>query len=367
MKKISFLLITIFLFGSHIYASQINNMLSESSSSILSLNLPDDPDNNPETVLNKKNAQYILDRQINAPFGYLVDKNKEYPVSVDFSLLHSLAVTYSDNPLIWGLSVTGSEKIMNVVQNKATNYKAGVRFVIPGSTGDFLNRWGIDTWIFYKMAVQKDNLFGWTSLPFMKKESEMSTINTKNGVGADISFFSEPYYFNLYFASSAKEFDNPVVMDKVTNSAYFSFMDFNVSTSFFWNLYELHRLKFDIGAGGYDMYIADYDNLGKVSNHRKASNMLILPYAELQYTMETKLKSNQLFGCGIRFFDGHLKGNLWLQLIKESSTFPVNIRVESFILTQRFLGKDKEWETNEKSSFHVQLRARYGFNLLSNK
>lgn len=321
--------------------------------------------NTPRVALFKKNSHYLLDKQVNGQFGYLVDSEHKTPLSVDFALLHSLSVTYSDNPLIWGLGVSGDEKIINTLPNYNNNFKVGARFVIPGSSRDFLNRWGIDTWIFYKMAVKKDNLFGWTTIPFSKKEDELSGLNMKDGVGAEVSFFSEPYYLNIYFSSSTKKYNDPLIMDKDNNLAYFTFTDFKVSTSFFWSLYELHRLKFDFGVGGYDVYYAAYDNQGAVTRSGKESNLLMLPYAELQYTMETELKSNQLFGCGVRFFDGHLKGNLWLQLIKESSFFPVNIRVESHFVTNRVIGKDRSWEFNEKSIFHVQLRARYGFNMLN--
>ena len=318
--------------------------------------------------INQKNSKYLMYNQIDGDFGY--NLNKKSTVGLNFKLfttsdvkdfaypftltLTSLSNAFSGNNYFLFLPdfmlFNKEEKVLNTLPVYSNREKFAVRYVFPSNNNDYLKKWGVDVSLFYISALTKEP----------KDISRANPLNSSDAFGADITFFTEPLYLNLYAsASSEKKYTNPRV--KINNIGYYSSMDFALTNAMYFRMGQYNLLKLDLGLAGYDVYAAGYNNAGSLVSSKKINNLLILPMVELNYYMELS-SENYIFGGSVRYFDGHLKGGVWLQLFKYN---PVNqllvLRLGADYLTSRIAEKGREWETNEKSTYLFNVNLRYMF------
>jgi hypothetical protein len=134
-----------------------------------------------------------------------------------------------------------------------------------------------------------------------------------------------------------------------------------VSNAFYWDfLNKLHKMKLNLGVGGFDVWAYNRFDDGTSSN-RKMSNIVVLPFAEFQYYM-TNHSNNNLLGLSTRFFDGHLRLGGWIQPLRitSQSSDPFMkefvFRIEANYVTKRIVGTSKIWDVPGGSSIFGRFR-----------
>jgi len=321
------------------------------------------------------NPLFLADQQINSPHSF--DKataTEEYKWIYDISFSRAtlyvgsflnFPLTFTqENHQLLGLELDKNEKLQNALPYQSTAYKVGMRLLVPGT--ESMDKWGIDIHPYIRFNLDHKEMKNNNFLKYllsMENFENFSKLNGNLGFAVDMLFYSDPIYLNFYGSFSSMKFDKNYIYTYEMNpiglrykNAMFSFTEFAATLSFYWDIVEMHKVNFDIGAGGFDVYGNEvYDN-GQVRNY-KLANLAFLPIIGLDYNMLTKPK-NQLLGIGARFFDGFVKFNTWLQLYRSEGD-ATKVRLELQFLTDRMIGKPKAWD-NQGGTF-IQLRLRHGF------
>ena len=330
--------------------------------------------NNEDFSKLQKNGKYIHFNQIAGNFGYLDNGTKW---TVGLKSLHTLYLTtfYDLDGIIPDFYATLEEKTLNVLPSNSNRMKAGVRLILPGKKNKFYKNWGADLTLFYSYAFDKESIdnINFTTMP-TKQLTDINMLNHNSGYGIDLNFFTEPFFINAYVsATTKKDFTKPLLtqeLDKTKDIAYYSFVDYSISNAFFSRIGKYHLLKFEAGVSGYDVFYAHYDKSTKLISSGKTSNVLVLPFIELNYFMETEKEENYIFGGSLKYFDGHIKGKVWLQVLRldvfgSAKTGKDLIwRIGTEFVSNRLFENERLWESQEKSSFMVNLvDLRLGFSL----
>lgn len=313
-------------------------------------------------------SKYLIEKRINDPFIYQRSEDVvKSDFTVDFTYLSRLTLYWKflsenflgggeENHFLIAADINRNEKVLPLLPGQNDNIKWGLRFVIPGTS--YLNDWGMD----FRLYAKTSNVFSGADAGLYKSGKRGNISSTSGGV-MDLYFFNSPLYFNLYASVSSNAYTDPHQVTKTATKdyAYFSFFDYQFTNSFFWDFNEFHKLKFEFGVGGYDLFRADYVN-DVYSSSAKLGNITVLPVVEIQYNMMTEPKPNYLLGANIRFFDSKFKVGAWLQLFSyQLGQSKLVGRLETMFLTDRVIGIKKEWEEYSNSGLLVQFRLRYGF------
>jgi hypothetical protein len=190
-------------------------------------------------------------------------------------------------------------------------------------------------------------------------------INKSQGVAIEGHFlgslgnFKLPF-INIYLYNSRKDYNNPVFTRSIspdTVQSYYSLTQWEISSSFYWNIDKnnYNKFKLDIGTGGYDIWniLYDIDN-NVISNTKIKKTLSLSPFFTLEYVHS----SDKRFGSIIRLFDNRVRLGVWLTLLKLGNH---ELRVEENYISKLFGREMKEWE-HEGSSNMMQLIYRYGLN-----
>ncbi|HOJ19205.1 MAG TPA: hypothetical protein PLT92_11655 [Ignavibacteriaceae bacterium] len=329
---------------------------------------PQDPALTATTPKNVEESKFLVEKRINDPFIYQRSEDTNKPAfTVDFTYLSRLTLYWTflsenflggdeNNHFLIAADVNRNEKVLPLLPGQNDNIKWGLRFVIPGTS--YLNDWGMD----FRLYAKTNNVLAGSEAGLYKSVKK-GNLNSNSGGVLDLYFFNSPLYFNLYASVSSNKYTDPQQVNKgiINDYSYFSFFDFQFTHSFFWDFNEFHKLKFDFGVGGYDVFAAEYNNNVFIGS-RKVSNITVLPVVEVTYNMLTEPRPNYLLGANIRFFDSKFKVGAWLQLFSyQLGQSKLVGRLESMFLTDKVLGVKKEYEEYSNSGLLVQFRLRYGF------
>jgi len=307
--------------------------------------------------------KYFSDKRVNDAIGFFPADSTE-DLFIDFSLPTRFAASTivknyffgseSNEPFLIGLDIDKNEKLMNVQADQNNTYKVGMRFIIPG-VKDYIDSWGIDLRFYYRMKFKNQ----W-SVP----QNDKILLNFTEGVVVDVNYYSSPIFLNVYFATSTKRtITDPALELHRWNfyESYFTLTEYMVSNSFYWDfLNKLHKMKLNLGIGGFDVWAFDRFDDGTTSN-RKMSNIVVLPLAEFQYYM-TNHSNNNLLGLSARFFDGHLRLGGWIQPLRITPSSPdafmkeFVFRIEANYITKRIAGTSKIWDVPGGSSITGRFR-----------
>jgi hypothetical protein len=199
-----------------------------------------------------------------------------------------------------------------------------------------------------------------TSLPFMG--GTKPKLQLSNAGGIDLSFtriFGLPF-INISAMSGTADVTNSPLKQIINGKtfAYYNTTTAEGSMSFYWNTSEsqIARFRFDIGAGYYDVYSAQFTNYNDSKPAiKKAVAGDIYPLFALHFNFAPDGKDNIFYGM-VRFFDSQLKLNGWLKVLELEGGHV--FRVGLTYVSQPFARRMHEWETTGGAL--VQIRYRYG-------
>ncbi len=287
-----------------------------------------------------------------------VDNNgTEYQFDASFS-----QVSFFHNSMELGFGSISAEiglgaKGLNQVPWKTMAMNIGIRsllFLSSTATQNIRRDFIIDAKIMGRVRIRTYRLIN--NLPFVF--GDKPALNVGSGLVLDLSgtrLYGLPF-FNVYIAIGSKNIVKPYsTFGPSGSAAYFSFKQWEMSWSFFWNSSEERNVRYniDLGVGNYDVYRADYQTS--------------IPTSELVYN---KIKPFVAFninfvplgidflGILTKFSDNVLNFNLWIRLLEFDN---INtIRLETTYYSAPMFRNPYPWETQNGNSI-VQVRYRYGF------
>jgi len=261
-----------------------------------------------------------------------------------------------------GLELSTQEKLMNSLPFQSNSLYAGVRFLPLGNKVDGIA--GLDIRLYYKHNINfnniiKNNVFYGLLYKNNEVNPNLTSLNSNSGLAADMYYFNDPFYINVYVSYSKKDFgknhESILTADNLHKISYYSFLESALKLSFFWDFYNTHYMKMDIGAGYYDVHSALFSNS---SNKMLASSKVInviSPIISFQYNLiidKVGISSgNELLGLNLDYFAYRVKLGAWIKLIETSSFLT---RFETFYVSGRLVGTENPWE--DKGGIYLQLR-----------
>ncbi len=290
--------------------------------------------------------------------------------STSFKLDASLSsISFTHEYMNFGLGTAGievnvGEKVLNFLPWQTNTISAGLRTLLSlSSESTALNdKFLIDTKIMGRFKINLKSITN--SFPLLMADSSRLNIGTAACVDMH---FSRPFslpFLNLYFATGGQAFSQPVVKinsvkQKDTAFAYFSFIQAEISMSFYWNADndKVARFRMDVGAGYYDVWKAIYKTTAVKPRQTILIQDKFIPMVSMYFYLSPQ--NNDIFGAKIRFFDSQLMMSAWLKLLDFSEDH--SIRFETQYLTAPFFRNPEPWETGARGVY-FQLRYRYGYN-----
>ncbi len=255
--------------------------------------------------------------------------------------------------------INTNTEVLNLLPWQGSTYSFGIRTLFNLSGKDIRMdstlREGIifDVKILARLRSDFRNLTN--KYPGISEYSPL--LNIGSGIILDVSTtrIENLPFWNLYVAYGPKNSDNPFRFTESggINRAFFSFLQWETSMSFYWKSSEESsvRFRFDLGAGGYNIVQTDYTFPDKIETTTNKVQPLLVVY--LNYLTE----KNDFFGTSARFFDGSFRLNFWLQLVKFNNH---SFRLVYDYLTVPLFRSPYIWEKDKASGF-LQLRYRYGY------
>jgi hypothetical protein len=322
-----------------------------------------------DTTTTNVNTSQVQLRQTNETQNTInAFSSTDTPFKLDASLS---SISFTHEAMNFGIGVAGvdfgvSDRVINLLPWQADVVTTGIRvlFSLSDDKVPLDDKFLID----FKIAARwKLNLRTLANAqPYLDADSAKLNI----GTAAILDFhLTRPFglpFINIYIASGGQAFGNPIFRlpnenpARDTTTAYFSFVQSEVSFSFYWNgdINRLTRFKMDVGAGYYDIWEAMYDGPGRSPFFKALVQDKFFPLLVLYFYLSPQ--GDDLFGAKIRYFDSQIRLDAWLKLL-EFSKFHT-IRFEANYLTAPFGRNPRPWEISSRSLF-FQLRYRYGFNI----
>jgi hypothetical protein len=279
---------------------------------------------------------------------------------VDASLSH---VSFFHKMMDLGFSSISAElnmgtRVLNLVPWQAMTTSIGVRslfFLTNSAQPNPKNDLMIDAKIMGRMRFNMVNLVD--KLPFVFTDKPI--LNVAPGIIFDITgtrAYNLPF-FNFYFAAGSSDPADPTVKFGKSDSsyAYHTFKQWEATISFFWNTSEDKsvRCRFDVGAGNYDVYKAEY--IKNVTTKTLLYNKI---KPALTMTVNFSPQNVEFLGTSLRFYDNVMTMNFWLRLLELPGQH--SFRLETIYVSTPLLRSVHPWEAPGGSSL-AQVRYRWGF------
>jgi hypothetical protein len=322
----------------------------------------------------ESNREYIWSARVNDhhPFADLNDPDSR-PLVLDLTF-SSLAISHkslyvgSESIGIHGFGFEAGfgDRVLNHVSFQSPMLSWGPRFLIFFKDA---GEGGVDTSFFVDLRILGRTPMNTASFinswrlhvasPVMSLDPPR--LNVTSGVTFEVMTglpYSRMPFLTFRYSGGSREFQSPYVRfgEGDSSFAYYSTRQWEGALSYFWAMDKaaFNRLRFDFGAGTYDVRRVLYTASGAVSNDVKARAMSqVQPLLALTYTHVSR---RARFGAQVRMFDNRLTFSPWLKVFRSGLH---EFRLEA-VLMPRPVGRSlREWEVDHGNL--VQVRYRYGF------
>lgn len=260
-----------------------------------------------------------------------------------------------------GAELSFEHDLLNLLPWQGMIMKGGVRSLtfLTGSQGPE-NSISFDIKVLARFKINTVNLA--TNLPFMV--TEIPKLNVQPGVDLSLStsrIYESPF-INIDYSTGSSEINNPYYRFNTgpgRSHAYFTNSQWMTTISYYWqtNQEGTVRLRFDIGAGSYNVIRADYIGGASPNTSEVFNSINPLIGFHLNFIPKIKGKETELFHANLRMYDSVIRAKLWLKLLEFDSLHIV--RFETYILSSPLYRGTREWEN--KSSTYLGFIYRYGF------
>ncbi|MER3524755.1 MAG: hypothetical protein C4326_12055 [Ignavibacteria bacterium] len=321
------------------------------------------------TLAVEGNQGYL--RHVRLSEGYVGNPHGEEPYALDAtwsSLKLSLGFASQEQWLgihSFGVEVGFGDRVLSLLSYQSPYLSWGGRMLIffGGRGANIENNFFFDLRLLGRSPVNTGRFAERLKLSNASPLSalERNVLNVTSGAAIELRTgrpFSERLPFvTFYYSGGPKDFDQPFVKLRSHDRdiAYYSTIQWEAYLSYYWKLEReaFNTMRFDLGAGSYNIWIAELDSAGRSRSYTQLVPLTQLrPLLALAYLHDSR---SARFGLNLRLFDNRLTVHPWIKVYRSD---PHEVRLEFVWLTRVFGRSPQPWEVEKGSLLYV--RYRYG-------